>query len=88
MGYIESTEELMNRIADMNQDNSVFQFTIPGKGKFTLVLQEMDDNSIESDAEKNPELKQMIEESKKEYRSGQGMSTSQIINSLSAKDFE
>lgn len=88
MGYIESLEELMNHIENMDRDNSVFQFSIPGKGKFTLVLQEEDESSIKSDVEKNPQLKQMIEESKSEYKKGKGMSTSQILNSLSAKDFE
>lgn len=88
MGLIESSEELMNRIKKMDRDHSVFQFSIPGTGKFTLVLQEEDENSIESDAEKNPQLKQMIEESKSEYKKGKGMSTSELLNSLSAKDFE
>ncbi|MFD2762479.1 hypothetical protein ACFSUO_16100 [Lentibacillus juripiscarius] len=88
MGFIESSEELMNRIENMDRDNSVFHFSIPGKGKFTLVLQEEDENSIKSDVEKNPQLKQMIEESKSEYKKGKGMSTSELLNSLSAKDFE
>lgn len=88
MGYIESTEELMNHIANMNHDNSVLQFSIPGKGKFTLVLQEDHESSIKSDVERNPQLKQMIEESKREYKSGKGMSTSELLDSLSAKDFE
>lgn len=88
MRYIESSEELMNRIANMNHENSVLQFSLPGKGKFTLVLQEEDEVSIKSDVEKNPLLKQMIEESKREYKSGKGMSTSELLNSLSAKDFE
>lgn len=88
MGYIESTEELMNHIKKMDHDNSVLQFTIQGKGKFTLVLQEIDDSSIKSDTEKNPQLKQMIEESKKAYGNGEGLSTSQIVDSLSVEDFE
>ncbi|WP_339250317.1 hypothetical protein NSQ43_11480 [Sporosarcina sp. FSL W8-0480] len=88
MRYIESSEELMNRIANMNRDNSVLQFSLPGKGRFTLVLQEEDEVSIKSDVEKNPLLKQMIEESNKEYKLGKGMSTSELLKSLSAKDFE
>jgi len=78
MEYIESSEELMNRIASMNRDNSVLQFLLPEKGKFTLVLQE-DEVSIKSDVEKNFQLKQMIEESKSEYKAGKGMSTSQLL---------
>lgn len=88
MGFIESTEELMNRIANMDHDNSVFQFSIPGKGRFTLVLQEEDERSIKSDVERNPQLKQMIGESKSEYKSGKGMSTSELLDSLSAQNFE
>lgn len=88
MKYIESTEELMNRIANMDHDNTIFQFSILGKGRFTLVLQEEDEDSIKSDVEKIPQLKQMIDESKSEYKSDKGMSTSQILGSLSTKDFE
>ncbi|MUV38745.1 hypothetical protein JNUCC1_02616 [Lentibacillus sp. JNUCC-1] len=88
MGYIESSEELMSQIANMDRDNSVFQFSIPGKGKFTLVLQEEDEPSIKADVENNPQLKQMIEESKSEYKMRKGMSTAELLDSLSAKDFE
>jgi len=88
MGYIESLEELINRIEKMDRENSVFQFSIPGKGKSTLVLQEEDNDSIKADAEKNPQLKQMIKESKSEYKMGKGMSTSELLNSFSKKDFE
>ncbi|WP_188631066.1 hypothetical protein, partial [Lentibacillus kapialis] len=63
-------------------------FSVPGKGKFTLVLQEEDENSINFDVEKNPQLKQMIKESRSEYKNGKGMSTSELLNSLSARDFE
>jgi replication-associated recombination protein RarA len=88
MKLITSSEDLMKRIANMDRVNSVIQFSIPGKGKFTLVLQEEDENSIKADAEKNSHLKQMIEESQREYRDGKGMSTSGILKSLSVKDFE
>ena len=40
MESFRTVEELMNRISTMNSDNSVCQFRIPGKGKFTLILQE------------------------------------------------
>ncbi|WP_010530120.1 hypothetical protein [Lentibacillus jeotgali] len=82
MGFIQSSEELMKRIENMDRDNSVFQFSIPGKGKFTLVLQEEEENSIKADVEKNPHLKQMIEESQNEYKEGRGMSTSELFKSL------
>ncbi|WP_100407757.1 hypothetical protein [Bacillus solitudinis] len=88
MGKIQSSEELMKYISNMNSENSVIQFSIPGKGKFTLVLQEEDDEkSIQVEAEENPELKRMLKESQEQYENGHGMSTSELLNSLSKKDF-
>lgn len=85
---VHSTEELMNHILNMDQENSVCQFVIPGKGKFTLVLQEMEEKSINEEVESNPELKKMINESRNQYKQGLGISTSDLIKSLSPKDFE
>ncbi|MDG5788639.1 hypothetical protein QA612_14245 [Evansella sp. AB-P1] len=88
MGKIHSSEDLMKYIENMNSDNSVLQFSIPGKGKFTLVLQEEDDEkSIQLEAEENPELKRMLKESVEQYENGRGLSTSELLNSLSKKDF-
>ncbi|SEN01806.1 hypothetical protein SAMN05192533_10863 [Mesobacillus persicus] len=87
MGKIQSSEELMNYISKMNSDNSVFQFSIPGKGKFTLVLQEEDEKSIQFEAEENPELKRMLKESQEQYENKRAMTTSEFLNSLSKKDF-
>ncbi|MGM0846518.1 MAG: hypothetical protein ACQEUT_16200 [Bacillota bacterium] len=88
MGKIESSKELMKYIENMSSDNSVFQFSIPGKGKFTLVLQEEDEKSIQFEADENPELRRMLKESQEQYDNGLGMSTSDILNSLSKKDFK
>jgi hypothetical protein len=88
MKMIESSEELMKYIEQMNRDHSVIQFSIQGKGKFTLVLQEEDEPSIEEDIEKNPHLKQMVQESQRDYKEGKGMTTEELLNSLSTKDFE
>lgn len=88
MGKIQSSEELMKYISNMNSNNSVFQFSIPGKGKFTLVLEEEDDEkSIQLETEENPELLRMLKESQEQYGNGQGMTTSKLLNSLSKKDF-
>jgi hypothetical protein len=87
LGKIQSSEELMKYISNMNRDNSVFQFSIPGKGKFTLVLQEEDEQSINFDAEENPELKRMLKESQEQYENGRSMSTTELLKSLSKKDF-
>lgn len=88
MGPIKSSEELMRYISSMNRDNSVLQFSIPGKGKFTLVLQEEDKKSIETDVKVNPKLGRMIQEGQNEYKSGKGMSTAELLESFCVKDFE
>lgn len=87
MEKVTTPEELMETIANMNRDNSVYQFYIPGKGTFTLVLQEEEGRTIQTEAVANPELKIMIDESRKEYKLGKAMSTSEILKSFSAKDF-
>lgn len=56
MNKILSPEELMKHILNMNEENSVFQFNIPEKGKFTLVLQEEIIPKVESDASENKEV--------------------------------
>jgi len=88
MCIIKSSEELMSFVKKMDRDNSVLQFPIPGKGKYTLVLQEMDDQSIASDIIANPQLEQMIKESQIEYKKGEGMTTSELLKSISVKDFK
>ena len=87
MGRIHSSEELMNHISNMNSENSVFQFSIPGKGKFTLVLQEEDEKSIKVEAEEYAELMRMLKESMEQYENGRGMTTAELLKSLSKKDF-
>ncbi|MBP2240930.1 hypothetical protein J2Z40_001490 [Cytobacillus eiseniae] len=82
-----SSEELMNYISKMDSENSVVQFSIPGKGRFTLVLQEEDDQSIKADVKKNPQLELMFKESEEQYKSGLGDTTSDLLKSLSEKDF-
>jgi uncharacterized membrane protein YkgB len=87
MGKVLSSEDLMNYIYDLDSENSVVQFTIPGKGRFTLVLQEEDEQSIKADVEKNPQLELMFKESEEQYKKGLGITTSDLLKSLSEKDF-
>lgn len=87
MQKLRSSEDLMEHISNMNSENSVCQVFIPGKGKFTIVLQEEDVQSIGTEILANSELKQMINESREEYKKGLGMSTSELIKSMSPKDF-
>ncbi|MCM3388236.1 hypothetical protein M3649_08825 [Ureibacillus chungkukjangi] len=90
MSKINTSEELMNYISKMDHNNSVLQFTIPGKGKFAIVLQEeiKEVDSIENDVEANPQLGQMIQESQNQYDKGERMTTSELIKSLSVEDFK
>lgn len=78
----------MDQISNMDKNNSVCQIFIPGKGKFTIVLQEEDHNSIASEVRANPSLKQLINESIEAYRSGDSASTAELLKSLNPKDFE
>ena len=84
---VRSSEDLMEYITGMSRANSVGQFFIPGKGQFTIVLQEEAELSISSEIKANPELKRMIDESREEYKQGLGMTTSELLKSLSPKDF-
>ncbi|WP_236339870.1 hypothetical protein [Paenibacillus plantiphilus] len=44
-----------------------------------MVLQEEEERSIQADIEASPALKQMIEESREEYQTGKGMTTSDLF---------
>jgi hypothetical protein len=87
MNKVLSSEELMKYIDDMNRENSVMQFSIPGKGRFTLVFQEEDNQSIEADVKKNPQLEIMFKESGEQYNKGLGITSSELLKSLTKKDF-
>jgi hypothetical protein len=84
---ISSPDELMDQLANMNKENSICQVFIPSKGKFTIVLQEEVERSIADDVKSNPELKKMIHESIEAYHDGKFMSTSELLKSISPKDF-
>lgn len=87
MNKVLSSEELMKYINKMDSENSVVQFSIPGKGRFTLVLQEEDEQSIIADVKNNPQLEFMFKESEEQYKNGLGVTTSDLLKSLSEKDF-
>jgi hypothetical protein len=84
---VRTTEDLMEQFVTMNKENSVRQVFIPGKGKFTIVLQEEDQDSSESEIRTNPELKKMINKSLEAYEQGNSMTTGELLKSLSLKDF-
>jgi uncharacterized protein (DUF342 family) len=53
-----------------------------------LYCKEEDEITISEQAKRNPELKEMIQESLEQYKQGQGMSTSELIESMSPEDFK
>lgn len=75
MNMVFSSEELLKYIDSMDRENSVVQFSIPGKGRFTLVLQEEDEQTIYDDVKKNTQLDTMFKESEEQYKEGLGMTT-------------
>lgn len=87
MNMVFSSEELLKYIDKMDRENSVVQFSIPGKGRFTLVLQEEDEKTIYDDVKKNPQLEIMFKESEEQYKEGLGMTTTDLLKSFSKKNF-
>jgi hypothetical protein len=87
MNKVFSSAELLKYIDKMDRDNSVVQFTIPGKGRFTLVLQEEDEQPIFADVKKKTQLDIMFKESEAQYKEGLGITTADLLKSFSKKDF-
>jgi hypothetical protein len=87
MNKVFLSAELLKYIDKMDRDNSVVQFTIPGKGRFTLVLQEEDEQPIFADVKKQPQLDLMFKESEAQYKEGLGITTADLLKSFSKKDF-
>ncbi|RXT03659.1 hypothetical protein [Ammoniphilus sp. CFH 90114] len=87
MEKITSSTELMDAIDKMNRKNSVCSTFIPGKGRFTIVLQEEDTTSIEFDTNSDTDLKQLISNSRKAYTKGKVLTTTELIKSLTPENF-
>jgi len=88
MQKLRSPEDLMAHITNMDSENSISHVIIPGKGKFTIMLQEEEGKSVATEILANTELKQMIDESREEIKQGLGMSTSELLESLSPENFK
>lgn len=73
---INSADELFIELEKLNKDNSVLQFSVPGKGKFTLVMQESDFTTIQEDVDADDGFKKMIHESRNDYKEGRYKTTS------------
>jgi hypothetical protein len=77
----------MKQFIDMNHENSVKQVFILGKGRFNIFLQEEEQRSIADDVKAYPALGKMIRESMEAYKEGKYMTKSEVLKSLSPKDF-
>ncbi len=87
MKNINTPKELYEEMEKLNKSNSVTKFSIPGKGKFTLVYEE-NEKTILEETEEDTELKEMINESRKEYKEGKYKSTNEILDSMYNEDFK
>jgi hypothetical protein len=75
MKEVRATEDFMEYLLNMNKENSVCQVFIPGKGKFTIVLQEQD--YLAPVIQSNPYLKQMVNDSMEAEKEGRAVSASE-----------
>ncbi|SFD43929.1 hypothetical protein SAMN05216238_101343 [Lentibacillus persicus] len=81
MKHINSPEELYAELEKLNKSNSASTFSVPGKGKFTLVYED-NEKTIQQEVEEDPELREMILESRKNYKKGEYKTTDELIDSL------
>ena len=87
MEIIHTPHELMERIEKLDKEHSVCQVFIPGKGQVTIVLQANDNETIASEVQDDPQLGELIQGSRNAYQRGDVMTTSELLKSLSSKDF-
>ncbi|TFE22783.1 hypothetical protein [Cohnella luojiensis] len=80
--------ELFDHIGRMSRTNSVSQVFIPGKGTFTMLLQEEDPLSLNVETALDPRLHEMIQDSRDDYKSGNVLTTKQFLQSISPADFK
>jgi hypothetical protein len=78
MKEVRTKEDLMEQLSNMNNKNPVCQVSIPGKGKFTIVLQEEDYHSTAPVIQSNTYLKQMVNENMEAEKEGRAMSVSEL----------
>ncbi len=87
MDIIRPSHDLMERIEKLTKDDSMCQVFIPGKEQLTIVLQANEPDSIASEVQADPELREMIESSRSAYQKGDVMTTAEFLKSFSRKDF-
>ncbi|NOU67404.1 hypothetical protein GC096_25495 [Paenibacillus sp. LMG 31461] len=78
MKEVRSIEDVMLQISNMNKENSICQFVLPGKGRFIIVLQEQDDSSTHAVIQ-NPYLEQNVIDSTGLEKQIGAMSASELM---------
>jgi hypothetical protein len=84
---IHTPHELMERIEKLDKEHSVCQVFIHGKGHVTIVLQASDAETIAFEVQAAPQLGELIQSSQNAYQRGDVITTSELLESLSPKDF-
>jgi hypothetical protein len=87
MDRINSPNELMEHLTNMRKEKSVCQIFIPTKGRFTIVFEDKEENTIADEVKANPHLAKMFDESIKAYQEGRFLNTSELLKSISLEDF-
>ncbi len=87
MDIIHTQHELMERIEKLDKNHYVCQVFIPGKGQVTIVFQTDDAETIASEVQADPGLNELIQRSRSAYQQGDIMTTSELMKSLSSKNF-
>lgn len=64
MKQIHTPEELFIELGTLNKDHSVTQFSVPGKGQFTLIFQ---GNMGTSEEEPDQEKSKTVHENRSDY---------------------
>ena len=88
MDIIQSPRDLMQRIDMLTSEDSVCQVFIPGKGQLTIVLQANEPASVAAEVQADPDLRAMMENSRSAHQKGDVMTTTELLKSLSPKDFQ
>ncbi|OFW75581.1 MAG: hypothetical protein A2201_11810 [Alicyclobacillus sp. RIFOXYA1_FULL_53_8] len=88
MDIIYSAQDLMQRIEKLTNDDSVCQVFVPGKGQLTIVLQAKSELSIAEEVQEDPELREMLQDSRKAHQAGDVMTTDELLKSISKSDFQ
>jgi hypothetical protein len=76
---VKTIDDLMKQLSNMNKDNSVCQVFIPGRGKFTIVMQDEIDYSPISIIQTNHGLKLIDDVGTGGEKEGHAISSTELM---------